>query len=107
MDDLLKRADDFYGYVIELTSWIEEEGKEFPYADDLLECGRCLCEIIRNAESVCSFSQEVNMKAHNLTDEFCRLMDLLVKTGVLTEVQSEPLLSECAFIRDEIAGLQK
>ena len=105
MDGLLKRADDFFGYVAELTSWIAEKGKEFPYTENLLECGRGIGETIRDAEPIQPFPQEGFTKASGLTDEFCRLMGLLVKTGVLSEIQSKPLLSECLYIRKEIAEL--
>ena len=105
MEDLSKRADVFFGYVVELTSWIEEEGKEFPYTENLLECGRGIGETIRETKPVRPFSQEGFAKVSGLMDEFCRLMGLLVTTGVLTEIQSKPLLSECLSIRKEIAGL--
>ena len=107
MENLPKRVDDFYGYVIELTSWIEEEGKESPYSEELLECGGSICGVIRDAKSIDSVSKEDCARICDLADEFCRLMGLLVITGVLTEIQSKPLLSECMFIKSEVSRLKK
>ena len=110
MDDLCKRADVFYGYVDELASWIKEEGKEFPYTENLKESVRGISSAIQaigGAGSVPAPSQDSYMEAYNHADEFCRLVGLLVETGVLTEIQSRPLLSECLFIRNEIARLQE
>ena len=107
MDDLLKRVDDFSGYVTELVGWIKEKGREFPHTEDLLGCTRGICDAVRDAGRSLSISKEGYAEAQGRMDEFCRLMGLLVKTGVLTEIQSKPLLSECMSIREEIAGLLK
>ena len=104
--DIFTKVDIFLGYVTELTYWIEEEEKEFPYTERLRECGEGICGALREAKSAPGHSQKGDAEASRQADEFCRLMGLLVETGVLTEIQSKPLLSECMAIREEAAMLR-
>jgi len=107
MENTLARTKDFYDYVTELTCWIKEEGKEFPYTERLLECGRGIYGALCVALSAPDNSKDCYAVAYRQAEEFCRLMGLMVNTGVLTEIQSRPLLSECMFIKEEVDRLQK
>jgi len=99
MDNFTERVDEFYGCVKELVRWINEENKEFPHAERLLECGTGICGSFRAAMSTSGLTgksfEEVVAKA----DEFIGLMELMVRTGILTEIQSRPLLSECGALK--------
>lgn len=100
MDDYLSRAYKFNCYVSELANWITQEGKEFLYTERLLECGNGIVGALNEAKDDPDCLQERYDTAILLLDEFSHLMELMVKTGVLTEIQSKPLLTDCFAIKE-------
>ena len=102
MEDYLLRAEKFNGYVNELASWIVQEGKEFLYTDRLLDCGTGIVGALNAVKTDPGHSQESYDTAILLLDDFRQLMELMVKTGVLTEIQSKPLLTDCSVIKEMI-----
>lgn len=105
MDDLLKRAEAFRGYVTELTAWINETGKEFSCMRRLLQCATGINDALQTAKSFPNRLPESCAQAIQWADEFHGLMEQMVGLGVITEIQSRPLLTECMFIKEEAAKL--
>jgi len=102
LEDYLLRAEKFNSYVNELASWITQEGKEFLYTDRLLDCGTGVMDALNAVKIDPGHSQEGYDTAILLLDDFCQLMGLMVKTGVLTEIQSKPLLTDCSVMKEMI-----
>ena len=102
MDSLLNRANDFYGYVGELVRWVREKGKSFSGAESLLECGAGICEALREAESASGAPAVDSYKeAARLADEICRLLGSMVEAGLITEIQSRPIIFNYKDIREQ------
>ena len=102
MEDYIVRAEKFNSYVSELAAWITQEGKEFLYTDRLPECGAGIVGALNAVKTDPGHSQESYDTAISLLDEFRQLMELMVKTGVLTEIQSKPLLTDCSVMKEMI-----
>ena len=104
-DDLSRKVADFIDYVTELTKWVTEEKKDFPYTKRLLECGTGIRDSLRMEETAPGCSRDSCVQAVSLAEEFRGLMTLMVKSGVLTEIQSKPLLSYCEYLVEKIVGM--
>ena len=104
-DDLSRKAADFIDYVTELTKWVTEEKKDFSYTKRLLECGTGIRDCLRMEETAPGCSMDACVQAVSLAEEFRGLMTLMVKSGVLTEIQSKPLLSYCEYIVEKIVEM--
>ena len=102
MDILLAKAEEFNGYVKELVNWIRQEGENFKQTELLSECGAGVYDALNDAEKNPERSHEDFSAAIRLFDEFSWLMNLLVLYGILTEIQSKPLLSVCSDIKEMI-----
>lgn len=102
MKDLIARSFDFSIRIIEITNYLAEEQKQFPLVGRLLECGTgigiCLCISKELAKNL----QESYAQAYKLSLETEYLLELLVKTGYINEIQSKPILADCRFLKDEI-----
>jgi hypothetical protein len=101
MNDLLLQANEFCGYVLELTRWLKEKDIEFSQADRLAECGTEICSALKEAEAEPGRAQEAFARVVRQADVFCGLISLLVETDILTEFQSRNLLSLCLEIKRE------
>jgi hypothetical protein len=105
MDDILLKTYDFGIRVVELSNYLEYEKKRFALINRLLECGKGIGVCMRISMSLPQCRQENYKKAFKLTLEAEYLFELMVKTSVITEHQSKPILSDCRFIKDQIGNL--
>ena len=107
LDTLLAKAEVFNDYIKELANWIRQEGDDFIYTERLPECGEGVRDAICDAKNHPDRLQEDFSEATRLLDEFRSIMNLLVVYGILTEIQSRPLLSACGEIKDNISVEKK
>lgn len=105
MNELLIKAFDFGIRVIELAIYLDEEKKEFPMMVRLLECGTGIGVCLRASNISQKNSQESWKQAYRLALETEYLLELMVKTGFISENQSKPILTDCRFIKDETEKL--
>jgi hypothetical protein len=97
MSELTERVDEFLVSAKELVKWIGENGKEFPYTHRLERCVTGLHGAAIGASNGMAAPKR-RAKITAQASEFRELMGFMVRTNVLTEIQSRPLLAECAFI---------
>ena len=100
MADYLSRSFDFGVRIVQLARWLKEEGKEFPLTERLLECGTGVGISLRAAKVL--KDRECFVRAIWQAEEVQFLLELMVKTNFVTQLQSEPLLTECKAILAEI-----
>lgn len=105
MDDILLKTFDFGIRVVELSNYLECENKRFALINRLLDCGTGIGVCMRISIGLPHYRQEYYINAFKLALEAEYLFELMVKTGVITEHQSKPILSDCRFIKDQIGNL--
>lgn len=102
MDAVLDKAFDFSIRIVELVNYLEEEKRPFPLAERLLTCAEEMCVSLRLALYLPKSASESVQQAMKLILEAECLLELMVKTGVLGDMQSGPILSECRFLKEEL-----
>lgn len=105
MDQILAKGFDFSIRVIELAKYLEEENKPFPLSQRLLACGTGIGISLRLAESSGGKSAENISQALSYAVETGYLLEIMVKTGYLTEKQCQPMTSDCERLRALITEL--
>ena len=103
MTDYLAKSFDFGIRIVQLARWLKDEGKEFPLAGRLLESGTGVGISLRMAKALQEQSNYV--QAVQQAEEVQYLLELMVNTGFITEVQSKPLLSDCKTIKKKAESL--
>lgn len=96
------KAFDFGIRIIELANYLEEEKKLFPLINRLLICGTGIGAYLRSSEALQKNREEQSVEACKNAAETEYLLELMVKTGYLTEQQSEPILSDCRAIKEDL-----
>ncbi|PKM95024.1 MAG: four helix bundle protein [Firmicutes bacterium HGW-Firmicutes-1] len=105
MNELLAKAFDFGIRIVELSNYLDEEKKQFPLIERLLECGTSIGVHLRISKEYAKNQTGSYVTAYELSLETEYLLELLVKTGFLHENQSIPILNDCKLIKDETAKL--
>mgnify|MGYP001320528396 CR=1 FL=1 len=105
MNELIIKAFDFGIRLIELANYLDEEKKYFPLIPRLLECGTGISVYLQVSDSFPKSMQENCMQSYKLTVETEYLLELMAKTGVINEIQSKPILSDCRYIKEETRKL--
>ena len=105
MDSLIQNAAEFNSGVMEMAMYLREEGKEFLLIGRILECGSGICGFLRAAKTVPKRSNDFLIMVVGLSEEFQYLMELMVKFGVITELQSKPLIHDNQIIKEEAINL--
>ena len=103
MADYLAKSFDFGIRIVQLARWLNDEGKEFPLAGRLLESGTGVGISLRAAKALqdrCYYAQAVRQ-----AEEVQYLLELMVNTGFITEIQSKPLLSDSKVIIEKAEKL--
>lgn len=100
MSALLDKAFDFSIRCIELVNYLEEENRPFPLAGRFLECAEGTCVCLRILHYLPKSASEYGAQALKLTLEAECLLELMVKTGFMNDMQSAPILSDCRFLKD-------
>jgi four helix bundle protein len=104
VSDCIAKSFDFGIRVVELSRWLKGEGKEFPLADRLTESGTGLRALLLTAKAFSD--RDCRLKAFLEAAEAEYLLELMVKTNFITELQSEPLLSDCRSIKRGILSMK-
>ena len=102
MSALLDKAFDFSIRSIELVNYLEEEKRPFPLSNHLLMCAEEMCVCLRMVHYAPKNASEYGAQALKLALEAECLLELMVKTGFLSDMQSVPILTECRFLKDEL-----
>ena len=103
MTDYLAKSFDFGIRIVQLARWLNDEGKEFPLAGRLLESGTGVGISLRAAKALRDRGYYVH--AVEQAEEVQYLLELMVNTGFITEIQSEPLLFDCKAIIEKAEKL--
>ena len=107
MSELLTKAFELGVSTVELSHYIKKENKEFPLMERLLKCGTGISVSLRIAADIPEDSQDFYIDVIQQAEEFQCLMEFMVKTGVLTKRQSEPLIADSQFIKEKAIDLMK
>lgn len=102
MKDLLLKTFDFGIRITELSNYLDEGKRRFPLIDRLLECGTGIGVCMRISETQPKSRTDYYKQACKLAVETEYMLELMVKTGLLTEQQSKPMLTDCRSIKEEI-----
>ena len=102
MSALLDTAFDFSIRSIELVKYLEEEKRQFLLSERLMECAEGICVSLRMAQYMPRSASEYGAQALKLALEAECLLELMVKTGCMSDMQSTPILAECRFLKDEL-----
>ena len=105
MNGLLTKSFDFAIRLVVMADCLKGEGKEIPFIKRLLDCGTGIGASLRIAKSISDGRKENQLSALGQAVEAEYLIELMVKTGFLTEFQSEPILLDCRTIIEEINSL--
>jgi hypothetical protein len=107
MNELLVKSFDFGIRIVELAGYLEEENKRFPLIDRLLQCAEELCVQLRVLQHLRKKTQQQCLLAYKLATHAEYLLELMVITGFLSELQSAPILADCRFLKSETEKLLK
>lgn len=99
MDTVNDKSFDFSIRIIELIKYLEEEKKPFPLCDRLLTCATGIGVFLRLVGAPGKSSVTNSKLALSWAVEMEYLLEIMVKTGYLTEIQSVPLLSDCRSLK--------
>jgi hypothetical protein len=105
MEEIFLKTFDFGIRVVEISNYLEYENKRFPLIERLLECGTGLGVLMRVSEKLPQYRLENCIKALKLALEAEYLLELMVKTSVISEKQSRPILANCRSIRDQLGNM--
>jgi hypothetical protein len=105
MEEVLLKTLDFGIRVIELSNYLENENRKFPLIGRLLECGTGIGICMRLSKDMPQYQRENCIKAYKLALEAEFLFGLMVETGVISEYQSRPILSDCRSIKVHLRNL--
>jgi hypothetical protein len=105
MEDILLKTLDFGIRIVEISNYLEYENKRFPLIGRLLECGTGIGVLLRISEAMPQYRRENRVKAFMLASEAEFLLELMVKTSVISEQQSKPILANCRSIRDQLGKI--
>ena len=105
MEDILLKTMDFGVRVVEISNYLEYENKKFPLIGRLLECGTEIGVLMRISEDMPQYRPENCIKAFKLALETEYILELMVKTSVISEKQSKPILADCRSIKDQLGNM--
>lgn len=105
MKDLIVKSFDFSIRMIEIANYLMEEQKKFPLMNRMLECGTGIGFNLYTSTEFTKNLHERYEQAYKLSLETEYLLELLVKTGYINDLQGRPILMDCRYIKDEIGKL--
>ena len=105
MESLKKKAGSFLASVSEMVSYLQETGRESAELQHILACAQGIDAALTAPKGAARKGKQSSAQVIGLVEEFQMLMQQLVDTGVLTRLQSQPLLAECQNIKEESSKL--
>jgi len=107
-EQLLSSSFDFSIRLVGLVEYLKNEGKEFPLSQQLLTCGNGIGVNLRLIPL--ADKKERNVRADQalicaVESEY--ILELMKKTGYLTEQQSGSIRADCAYLIKGIADIRK
>ena len=102
MKDLVAKSFDFSIRIVELANYLAEEHKQYPLIGRLVECGTGIGICLRLSNESAKNLQDSYAHAYRLLLETEYLLELLAKTGFVSELQTRPILTDCRFLKDGI-----
>lgn len=105
MENLILISTDFSVRIIELANYLNAEQRNFPLMGRMLESGTGIGACLRISDNCAENLLEYCRRASTMAVETQYLLELLVKTGYISELQSKPILSDCTSIKKGIAAL--
>lgn len=108
MQELLERSFDFSIRLLELIKYLADEGSVFPLSKRLLICGCSIGVNLRMAELFSAKEEQERLEQALTNAVDCEyLLELMVKTGYLTQQQSMPIREDCHYLKEQIMDIKK
>lgn len=105
MGQVVDKSFDFSIRIIELAKYLEEEKKPFPLCERLLTCATGIGIFLRLAELTGMKFAENGTQVLSYAVEAEYLLEIMAKTGYLTEKQSLLIIGDCRALKTLIGGL--
>lgn len=108
-EKLLDSSFDFSIRLVELVKYLNSEDRRFPLAEHLLNCGNGIGINLRMAARTAAGREnyEKMAQAGACAAEIEYTLEVMAKTGYLTEQQSLPLREECAELAEMIRAEER
>lgn len=100
MNEALAKSFDFSVRIMELMRFLEEEQKNYPLKEQLLKAGAQIGIAMRYTKMPGLSKTDAFHTALRSVLECEYLLELMVETGYITELQSVPLLEDCNQLKD-------
>ncbi len=98
----MEKSFDFSIRIVELVKYLHEEKRPFLLEQRLLSCGTGIGVCLRLVQTDGCSSHVI--QAMSLAAEAEYLLEVMAKTGSLTNKQSEPILGDCRALKALIAA---
>lgn len=105
MNQILEKSFDFSIRAIELVKYLDKEKKPFPLYERFLTCATGIGITQRLLQTAGKKSVKDSIQALSYATEAEYLLEIMAKTGYLTEKQSQPIIDACRSLKALIAGL--
>ncbi|MBP7177289.1 MAG: four helix bundle protein [Deltaproteobacteria bacterium] len=99
MNQILEKSFDFSIRAVELIKYLDEEKKAFPLYERFLACATAIGITQRLLLSAGKQTVKDSTKAFSYVVEAEYLLEIMAKTGYLTEKQSQPIIDDCRSLK--------
>lgn len=105
MNQILEKSFDFSIRAVELIKYLDNEKKSFPLYERFLVCATGIGISQRLLQTAGKKSVEDRSQAFSYVVEAEYLLEIMAKTGYLTEKQSQPIIDDCRSLKALISEL--
>jgi len=105
VNQILEKSFDFSIRAVELIKYLDKEKKPFPLYERFLECATGIGITQRIIQAKCKKSAKDSLQSFSYVVEAEYLLEIMAKTGYLTEKQSQPIIDDCRSLKALIAEL--
>lgn len=105
MNQILEKSFDFSIRAVELIKYLDKEKKPFPLYERFLVCATGIGITLRLLQTVGKKPVKDRLQAFFYVNEVEYLIEIMVKTGYLTQKQSQPIMDDCRSLKALIADL--
>ncbi len=105
MNQILEKSFDFSIRAMELIKYLDKEKKSFPLYKRFLACATGIGITQRILQTAGKKSVKDGLQAYSYVVEAEYLLEIMAKTGYLTEKQSQPIMDDCRSLKALISEL--
>lgn len=103
MNQILEKSFDFSIRAVELIKYLDKEKKSFPLYERFLACATGVGITLRLLQTAGEKPVKDRSQAFSYAVEAEYLLEIMAKTGYLTEKQSQPIIDDCRSLKALIA----